>query len=111
MQRNCTQHCLTSSKKRSCNCTYSNLAPLTLTLLQAMMACGVFGMSAVTALTAQNTLGVHSVHVPPLPFLAQQVDSVLGDLGASAVKTGMLPNSDVVQLVASKVCLCLTTGC
>lgn len=68
-----------------------------------MLACGVFGTAAVTALTAQNTQGVQSVHIPPLEFLAQQIDSVLGDIGARAVKTGMLPNTEVVELVASKV--------
>eukprot|EP00983_Pelagomonas_calceolata_P088553 1157218-Pelagomonas_calceolata.AAC.13 len=67
------------------------------------MACGVFGMCAVTALTAQNTQGVHGVHVPPLPFLAQQIDACLEDIGSNAVKTGMLPNPAVVELVASKV--------
>lgn len=43
------------------------------------------------------------MHVPPLPVLAQQIDAVLGDIGADAVKTGMLPNPAVVELVASKV--------
>ncbi|KAF5829310.1 Phosphomethylpyrimidine kinase-domain-containing protein [Dunaliella salina] len=68
-----------------------------------MMACGVFGTCAVTALTAQNTQGVHSVHVPPLPFLAQQIDACLEDIGSHAVKTGMLPTPAVVELVASKI--------
>ena len=68
-----------------------------------MMACGVFGTSAITALTAQNTHGVEGVHIPPLEFLAQQIDSVLGDIGADAVKTGMLPNAEVVRMVAHKV--------
>ena len=72
-----------------------------------MLACGVFGTSAITALTAQNTQGVHNVHIPSLEFLAQQIDAVLGDIGAQAVKTGMLPNVDVVELVASKVRVCM----
>lgn len=70
---------------------------------QAFQACGVFGMSAVTALTAQNTHGVSSVHTPPAEFLGHQIDAVLGDLGADAVKTGMLPTAEVVRLVAEKV--------
>ena len=68
-----------------------------------MLACGVFGMSAVTALTAQNTHGVQGVHTPPIDFLSSQLDSVLSDLGADAVKTGMLPSPDIVKLLAAKV--------
>lgn len=67
------------------------------------MAMGCFGMSAITALTAQNSRGVQAVHPVPAEFLERQLDSVLGDLGADAVKTGMLPDADAVRLVARKV--------
>lgn len=63
--------------------------------LKTFQACGVFGMSAVSALTAQNTHGVQGIHVPPAAFLKSQIDAVLEDIGADAVKTGMLPNAEV----------------
>lgn len=67
------------------------------------MALGCFGMSALTALTAQNSRGVQAVHPVPPSFLEQQLDSVLSDLGADAVKTGMLPDPEAVHLVARKI--------
>jgi len=60
----------------------------------------VFGASAVTALTAQNTLGVRGVQPVPAAFVFAQVDAVLSDLDVRAVKTGMLGTSDVVTAVA-----------
>jgi len=60
----------------------------------------VFGASAVTALTAQNTLGVRGVQPVPAAFVFAQVDAVLSDLDVRAVKTGMLATSDVVTAVA-----------
>jgi hydroxymethylpyrimidine/phosphomethylpyrimidine kinase len=62
---------------------------------------GVHGTSAVTALTAQNTVGVTGVHVPPVDFLVAQVDAVLDDLPVAAVKTGMLATEEVVRAVAA----------
>lgn len=70
---------------------------------QAVLANGAFGMSAVTALTAQNTHGVARVHVPPHDMLVAQLEAVLGDLGADAVKTGMLPDAATVEVVADVV--------
>jgi hydroxymethylpyrimidine/phosphomethylpyrimidine kinase len=61
---------------------------------------GVHGASVVTALTAQNTLGVEAVHVPPLDFLTAQLDAVLSDLRVASVKTGMLATEEVVRQVA-----------
>ena len=52
-------------------------------------------MSAITALTAQNTQGVRGIHTPPAAFLSDQINAVLEDVGADAVKTGMLPNVQV----------------
>lgn len=61
---------------------------------------GVHGTSAVTALTAQNTVGVMGVHVPPVEFLLAQVEAVLDDLPVAATKTGMLATEEVVRAVA-----------
>ncbi len=68
--------------------------------LLTFAALGVHGASAITALTAQNTVGVAGVHVPPPEFLRAQLDAVLGDLPVAAVKTGMLATEDVVSAVA-----------
>ncbi|UCE83754.1 MAG: bifunctional hydroxymethylpyrimidine kinase/phosphomethylpyrimidine kinase, partial [Deltaproteobacteria bacterium] len=64
---------------------------------------GGFGMSALTALTAQNTVAVEAIHEIPLDFIEAQIDAVFSDIGVDAVKTGMLSNAGVVQLVADKV--------
>ena len=68
--------------------------------LVTFAALGVHGASAVTALTAQNTVGVSGVHVPPVEFLRAQLDAVLADLPVAAVKTGMLATEEVVLAVA-----------
>ena len=68
--------------------------------LVTFAALGVHGASAVTALTAQNTVGVGGVHVPPVEFLRAQLDAVLTDLPVAAVKTGMLATEEVVLAVA-----------
>ena len=68
--------------------------------LVTFAAHGVHGCSAITALTAQNTVGVDGVHVPPVEFLLAQLDAVLGDLPVAAVKTGMLATEGVVRAVA-----------
>jgi len=68
--------------------------------IKTVTALGGFAMTAITALTAQNTLGVHGV-LPIAPdFIARQMEVVLDDLGADAVKTGMLHDSDVIRTVA-----------
>jgi len=67
--------------------------------LLTFAALGVHGTSAVTALTAQNTVGVTGVHVPPAGFLRAQLDAVLADLPVAAVKTGMLATEEVVRTV------------
>lgn len=61
---------------------------------------GVHGASAITALTAQNTVGVQGVHVPPVAFLHAQLNAVLDDLPVAAVKTGMLATEAIVRAVA-----------
>ncbi|MFH1139199.1 MAG: bifunctional hydroxymethylpyrimidine kinase/phosphomethylpyrimidine kinase [Pseudomonadota bacterium] len=62
-----------------------------------------YGLSVITALTAQNTMGVQSIFETPLSVIEAQLDSVLTDIGADGVKTGMLVNEDVVRLTASKL--------
>ncbi|MEG6617547.1 bifunctional hydroxymethylpyrimidine kinase/phosphomethylpyrimidine kinase [Peptococcaceae bacterium 1198_IL3148] len=61
---------------------------------------GVFGMSALTAVTAQNTLGVQGVYPLPVEAVKQQIQSIGEDLGADAVKTGMLFSGEIIQAVA-----------
>lgn len=62
---------------------------------------GVFATMAVTALTAQNTVGVQGVHVVPPPFVDAQIESVLSDFAVSAVKTGMLATGEIVARIAA----------
>lgn len=71
--------------------------------LKTFSALGVFGMSALTAITAQNTLGVTAVHELPPDMVAAQIDAVVTDIGADAVKTGMISNSEIIRVVAAKV--------
>jgi hydroxymethylpyrimidine/phosphomethylpyrimidine kinase len=68
--------------------------------LKTFHAFGVFGTSAITAVTAQNTLGVTAVHPVPLAVVTAQIDAVVTDLRPAAVKTGMLATSDLVATVA-----------
>ena len=71
--------------------------------LKTFAALGVYGTSALTAVTAQNTLGVTGVQELPPDMVALQIDAVVSDIGADAVKTGMLANSGIVRVVADKV--------
>ncbi len=71
--------------------------------LKAIAARGAYGMSAITALTAQNTLGVDGVHPVPASFIRMQIDSVMRDIGADVWKTGMLAGEEVVRTVAQAV--------
>ncbi|GAB4322478.1 MAG: bifunctional hydroxymethylpyrimidine kinase/phosphomethylpyrimidine kinase [Candidatus Sumerlaeia bacterium] len=68
--------------------------------LKTFHSLGVYGMSAVTALTAQNTNGVRSIHSVPSGFLEDQIRAVLDDIGADAVKTGMLESAANVSTTA-----------
>ncbi len=68
--------------------------------LKTFAALGCFGMTAVTALTAQNTLGVRAIHGVPPAMLRDQIDAVMEDIGADAVKIGMLHSPDIVLTVA-----------
>ena len=68
--------------------------------LKAFAAAGVHGMSAIVALTAQNTLGVTAVHEPPPAFVTAQLEAVFSDIGVDAAKTGMLSSRRVIETVA-----------
>ncbi|MFA5908910.1 MAG: bifunctional hydroxymethylpyrimidine kinase/phosphomethylpyrimidine kinase [Vicinamibacterales bacterium] len=71
--------------------------------LKTFAAHGVYGTCAITALTAQNTLGVTGIHVVPDDFVTAQIEAVAGDFGCQAVKTGMLATSQIVEAVAAAV--------
>ncbi|MBF8267230.1 MAG: Bifunctional hydroxymethylpyrimidine kinase/phosphomethylpyrimidine kinase [Dehalococcoidia bacterium] len=71
--------------------------------LKTFAALGVYGTSALTAVTAQNTLGVTAVLELPPELVAAQIDAIISDIGADAVKTGMLANSRIIRVVADKV--------
>jgi hydroxymethylpyrimidine/phosphomethylpyrimidine kinase len=68
--------------------------------LKAFARCGVHGMSAITAITAQNTLGVNAVHPIPAETILAQVRAVVSDIGVDAVKVGMLGSAQTVEAVA-----------
>jgi hydroxymethylpyrimidine/phosphomethylpyrimidine kinase len=69
--------------------------------LKTFAAYGVHGISAIAALTAQNTRGVTAVHVPPLNFLRAQIDALFADFDVAAVKLGMLANAEVIGQVSA----------
>jgi hydroxymethylpyrimidine/phosphomethylpyrimidine kinase len=71
--------------------------------LKTFSAFRVFGMSVLTAITAQNSLGVHDVHEVPPAFVAGQLDAVLEDFGADAAKTGMLSSAPIIRAVAARM--------
>ncbi|WP_300377875.1 bifunctional hydroxymethylpyrimidine kinase/phosphomethylpyrimidine kinase [Henriciella sp.] len=68
--------------------------------IKAIMAMGGYAMTAVTAITVQDTTGVHDVHPVPLDTVRQQVGACLKDIGADAIKTGMLATAELVELAA-----------
>jgi hydroxymethylpyrimidine/phosphomethylpyrimidine kinase len=68
--------------------------------LKTFSAIGCYGMSAVTALTAQNTRGVSGIHAVPPDFAVQQIDAVFSDMGADAVKIGMLYSAELIEAVS-----------
>lgn len=67
--------------------------------LKTFAALGVYGASTLTAITAQNTVAVTTVHDIPTDVITAQIDAVLTDIGADAVKTGMLSSSDIIECV------------
>jgi len=71
--------------------------------LKTFHAFGVFGTSAITAITAQNTTGVFAVHPIPLEVVRAQIDSVVSDLRPAAIKTGMLATAALVRAVSEAI--------
>ena len=71
--------------------------------LKTFAALGVYGTVTLTAITAQNTVGVSGVHEIPTDMIVAQMDAVMGDIGADAVKTGMLSSQEIVEVVASQI--------
>jgi len=72
--------------------------------IKAISACGCYALTAITAITVQNTVGVHGVWPVPVEAIKGQISAVLGDIGADAVKIGMLHSSEVITAVRD----CLT---
>lgn len=71
--------------------------------LKTCSALGCYGMTAITAITAQNTLGVRAIHGIPVDMLRAQIDAVAEDIGVDAVKIGMLHTPDVVRVVVKAI--------
>ncbi|MCB1972724.1 MAG: bifunctional hydroxymethylpyrimidine kinase/phosphomethylpyrimidine kinase, partial [Geminicoccaceae bacterium] len=71
--------------------------------LKTFSAFRCYGMAVVTALTAQNTVGVRAVHTPPTDFIAAQIDAIFEDVEVDAVKIGMLGAGEIVGIVAERL--------
>ncbi len=71
--------------------------------LKTFAALGVYGASAITAITAQNTVGVRAIHDVPVEIVAAQIDAVMEDIGADAAKTGMLSSREIIAVVADRL--------
>jgi hydroxymethylpyrimidine/phosphomethylpyrimidine kinase len=71
--------------------------------IKTVTCLGGYAATAITALTAQNTLGVFGIHAVPDDFIAQQISLVLEDIGADAIKTGMLHSASVIDVIVNHV--------
>ena len=71
--------------------------------LKTVSALGCYGLTVITALTAQNTTGVSGIHPVPSEFVALQMDAVFPDIGADAVKIGMLFSAELIETVAERL--------
>jgi len=71
--------------------------------IKTITSLGGYATTVITALTAQNTLGVQSIFEIPTSFVGQQIDAIMTDIGTDAVKTGMLLNKDIVDVVSLKI--------
>ncbi len=71
--------------------------------LKTFGAMGVFGTCAITTVTAQNTVGVNAAQAMPTSLIESQIDAIMADIGADAVKTGMLPGTDIIRCVAERL--------
>lgn len=72
--------------------------------IKAISACGCFATTAITAITAQNTLGVIGIHPIPVETLKNQIKAVLEDIGADSIKVGMLHNSETILAISELLC-------
>ncbi|WEV66180.1 hydroxymethylpyrimidine/phosphomethylpyrimidine kinase [Bifidobacterium sp. ESL0764] len=71
--------------------------------LKTFMACGVYGMSAITSITAQNTTGVRASAATSPELLAEQIDAVFEDIRPDAVKIGMVPSAELIEVIADRL--------
>lgn len=71
--------------------------------LKTFCVFGCYGMSVITALTAQNTLGVQGIYPIPGDFVKQQIDSIISDIGVDAIKIGVLHDKEIVSAVAESI--------
>lgn len=71
--------------------------------LKTFAALGVHGTSAITAITAQNTLGVTDIHEVPVRVIRAQIDAVVDDIGVQAAKTGMLASAEIIEAVSTAI--------
>ena len=71
--------------------------------IKTITSLGGYATTVITALTAQNTLGVQSILEVPASFVGQQIDAIMTDIGTDTVKTGMLVNKDIVDVVSLKI--------
>src|SRR5690349_11361719 len=71
--------------------------------LKTFQALGVYGASTLTAITAQNTVGVTAVHEIPVDVIAAQIDAVISDIGVDAAKTGMLSSAAIITTVSERL--------
>ena len=71
--------------------------------MKTMLMNGVFGMTAITSLTAQNTLGVQAVTSTEPTMLGQQIDSVFADIPPAAIKIGMIPSAELARVIAERL--------
>lgn len=71
--------------------------------LKTFHSFNVFGMSVLTSITAQNTLGVRAVHDIPSDIIGKQIDAVMEDMGADSVKTGMVSSKKIIEVIANRI--------
>lgn len=71
--------------------------------IKTITVLGGYAATAITAITAQNTIGVRDIHHLPLSIIRAQIDAVLADIGADCIKTGMLANADIIEAVCGRL--------
>lgn len=71
--------------------------------IKTISACGCYAATAITAITAQNTLGVTDIHPVPIKIIEAQIDAVMSDIGANVIKIGMLHSAEVIEVVVRAI--------